>query len=168
MKTRDVNKRVRDFPEKTDLSTPESALAARSRQELRMDIAGANELTWEKFDIDAETAKQFLKTNPAIPKDFSQGVLDKEIIKVLTFHDDFAVVICKSSLPLPGGGRIKMTLTAGSTACGRASCGRTSREVHSGLFRKPSRALSKRKTTSGGTLWKYAARCKADTRPSSS
>jgi hypothetical protein len=46
---RAVNKLVKDFPEKTDLSTPESALAAYDRASARRDARAVLELSWRNL-----------------------------------------------------------------------------------------------------------------------
>ena len=99
MDRRAVNKRVKDFPEKTDLSTPESAMAAWNRCFARRDIRAALELSWAKMDAPtAKVVEDALKHDRGIPKNFSQIVLDTEIVEVLTYHDDFAAVVYKESL----------------------------------------------------------------------
>ena len=49
VQTRAVNKLVKDFPEKVDLSTPESALAAFHRAIARRDVQAVCDLSWQKF-----------------------------------------------------------------------------------------------------------------------
>ena len=93
---RAVNKLVKDLPEKADLSTPESALAAFYQNLARKDIQAAFELSWVKIDADlAKTIEEALKNDPNAPKDFAQQCLDAEIVEVLTYNDDLAAVILK-------------------------------------------------------------------------
>lgn len=97
---RAVNKRVKDFSEKTDLSTPESAMAAFARSLARKDIAAAVDLSWVKPD--AESAKYAAKAfDNNLPENFGQQVLDTEIVEVLTYNGDLAAVIIKSDLLPP-------------------------------------------------------------------
>ncbi len=97
---RAVNKLVKDFPDKTDLSTPESAMAASCRRWAQKGITAALEVSW--VQLDAQIAKEIeygLKHDPNGPKkDFRQMFLNAEIIDVLTYRDDFAVVTYKENL----------------------------------------------------------------------
>ncbi|MGO9719731.1 MAG: hypothetical protein ACLPOA_03860, partial [Methylocella sp.] len=80
---RAVHKRAKDFPEKTDFSTPESALAAALRNMSRNDYRAALDLSWIK--IDAETVEEVedaLKHDPNAPKNLAPLYLDVEIIEV--------------------------------------------------------------------------------------
>ena len=64
----------------------------------RRDIQAALELSWVKWDAKrVKEVEEGLKNDPNAPKNPSQLVLDVEIIEVLTYHDDFAVVVCKES-----------------------------------------------------------------------
>ena len=77
---RSINKSVKDFPEKTDLSTPESALAAWSRSCAHTDIQAMLELSWVKLDPQfatqlANDLKNFLTQDPAAPKNFNQQIV---------------------------------------------------------------------------------------------
>jgi len=94
---RAINKRIKDFPEKTDLSTPESALAACGRQIEKKNIKAAMELCWIKMDADTiRDIEDALKHAPDLPKDFNEQILDSKIIEVLTYKDDFAGVVVNS------------------------------------------------------------------------
>ena len=98
---RTINRLVKDFPEKTDLSTPESAMAAYYQSTARKDIPAALDLSWVK--LDAESAKDAAKDfEKHLPENFGQQVLDTEIVEVLTYSDDLAAVIIKSGLLPPG------------------------------------------------------------------
>jgi hypothetical protein len=97
---RAVNKLVKDFPEKADLSAPESVMATAARHMARLDIKAASELSWGKQTPEKiAEIEQTLKHDSPLPKDYGQLVLDSEIIEVLTYNDDLAAVICKSGLP---------------------------------------------------------------------
>lgn len=96
---RTVNKRVKDFSEKTDLSTPESAMAAFGRSVARKDIAAAVDLSWVKLDSQSvKDATKDIENAWGSVESFSQKVLDTEIVEVLTYNDDLAAVIIKSDL----------------------------------------------------------------------
>ena len=98
MQRRTVNKAIKDFPEKVDLSTPETAFAAWIRSVARKDIPATVELSWVKIDApSAKNMEQALASNAASYKDLGQQILNAQISQVLTFHDDCAVVICKST-----------------------------------------------------------------------
>lgn len=100
---RAVNKLVKDFPEKTDLSTPESAFVAFSRSVARIDIPAIQELFWIKMDANGvNRVEQLLKDDPSDRKNFSRLLLDTNIIEVLTYQDDLAGVIYERS---PAGKR---------------------------------------------------------------
>jgi len=97
---RAVNKLVKDFPEKLDLSTPESAVAAICRAAGRKDIHAMNDLLlvpWEK-DVAGEI-QQAMKHDPHAPKHLEQTMLGVEVVEVLTCRDDFALVICRAKSP---------------------------------------------------------------------
>jgi len=99
-KCRVVHKLVKDFPERTDLSTPESAMAACARSLARNDFRAVIEISWVKLDAQkAEFIEHCLTYDPTMPKNHGPLYLDDEIIEVLTYHDDLATVICKGSLP---------------------------------------------------------------------
>ena len=69
----------------------------------RIDMTANIDLTWEK--VDAETAKnkdEEMKNNQALPKNYSQRILDSEIIEVLSYYDDLALVVYQTSLQVPG------------------------------------------------------------------
>jgi hypothetical protein len=90
---RAVNKVVTDFPEKTDLSTPESTLAAYHRASARRDAKAVLELSWWKSGpAENQELERFWKSNPQEFAVYSQAQLDAEVIEVLTYRDDLAAV----------------------------------------------------------------------------
>ncbi len=104
-----VRKLVKDFPEKTDLSTPESAVAAVCRNAGRNDIQAVLDLSWVKL-CDAQTAKEkekSWKNAPNAPKNLDRQMLEVEMIEALTYHEDCAAVIFKSGEAMFGSGRDK-------------------------------------------------------------
>ncbi|NQT11337.1 MAG: M56 family metallopeptidase, partial [Planctomycetes bacterium] len=97
---RAVNRLVADFPEKTDLSTPESAQAAYHRASARMDATAVLELGWENSGPrDVEEIERFWKRDPKDIAVYNQAQLDAEVIEVLTYRDDYASVISKLEFP---------------------------------------------------------------------
>ena len=105
--SKQINKQVKDFPDKTDLSTPETAMAAWSRSCARKDLQAALDLSWVKLDEQSakEAASELETVSENVPpgkKSITQGILDTSILKVLVYKDDFAAVIIKSDL-LPEG-----------------------------------------------------------------
>jgi outer membrane lipoprotein-sorting protein len=93
---RTVNKRIKDFPDKADLSTPEAAVATRDRGSIRRDPRASIELNWVKPDADTEKyIEQQLKNVPEFDSSLKQKLLDSEIVEVLTYKDDLAAVIHK-------------------------------------------------------------------------
>jgi beta-lactamase regulating signal transducer with metallopeptidase domain/protein involved in polysaccharide export with SLBB domain len=93
---RAVNKRIKDFPEKADLSTPESALAAYVRAEASADVKAVVELgcfafpKWEIRDL-----PQMLKERAKVLELEGMNPLEDEILEVLTYRDDLACVVVK-------------------------------------------------------------------------
>jgi beta-lactamase regulating signal transducer with metallopeptidase domain len=108
---RTVNKLVKDFPEKTDLSTPEAALAAYHRASARKDAKAVLELGWRKYgEREIEEIERFWKSDP--PKDmevYLQAVLDAELREVLIYRNEVAGVISKLKFP-EGVGRHPFSL----------------------------------------------------------
>ncbi len=96
---RTVGKLVKDFPEKADLSTPESAFAAFSRSVARRDIPGAVELSWVKLaPASIKDIENTLKQDPAVSKDYEKQILETEIVEVLIYRGQLAAVVTKSGL----------------------------------------------------------------------
>jgi beta-lactamase regulating signal transducer with metallopeptidase domain len=103
---RPVHKLVKDFPEKTDLSTPESALAAYHRASARKDAKAVLELSWWKSGPrEIQEMERFWNSNPQDIAVYNQALLDSEIIEVLAYRDDYAAVISKLKFP-EGIGRL--------------------------------------------------------------
>jgi hypothetical protein len=97
---RSINKPVTDFPEKTDLSTPESAMAAYHRASARMDAKAVLELSWWKFGPrEIQEMQQFWTYNPNDIAVYNQAQLDAEIIEILVYRDNCAAVISKLKFP---------------------------------------------------------------------
>jgi beta-lactamase regulating signal transducer with metallopeptidase domain len=84
-----VNKMVDAFPEKTDLSTPESAMAALCRAYARQDADAYKGLIWwAKGEPAADAASR-------LPEATAKKALDTEIVAVLTYREDLAAVIVR-------------------------------------------------------------------------
>ncbi|MGD0899732.1 MAG: M56 family metallopeptidase [Thermoguttaceae bacterium] len=97
---RAVNKLVKDFPEKTDLSTPEGAQAAWNRASARMDDQAVLELSWIKWGPrDIEKMERYRKDNPNDTRIYNEAQQNAEILEVATYRGDFADVITKLSFP---------------------------------------------------------------------
>ena len=99
VQTRAVNKLVKDFPEKVDLSTPESALAAWNRASASGDERGLLDLSWIKWPIPDRKLEQARKSQPKDAATYDQAQLDAEIIEVATYRDDYADVVSKLKFP---------------------------------------------------------------------
>jgi hypothetical protein len=97
---RAINRLVKDFPAKSDLSTPESAQAAWNRASARMDDQAVLELSWVKWGPrDIENMKRSRKSNPRETEVYNEAELNAEILEVATYREDCAVVISKLSFP---------------------------------------------------------------------
>jgi hypothetical protein len=90
---RSINKSVKDFPEKADLSSPESAMAAWCRAVARNDIEAMPDLTWVWLDPQAAG----LSVDP-VPAATAEKMLNTKVIKVLTYREDLAAVIVTGGL----------------------------------------------------------------------
>jgi beta-lactamase regulating signal transducer with metallopeptidase domain len=102
---RTINRLVEDFPEKTDLSTPESAQAAWNRASGRMDDEAVLELSWLKWGPrEMEGMKQRRMRDPKDTEIYAAAQLNAEIVEVTTYRGDFADVTSKLKFP-PGVGR---------------------------------------------------------------
>jgi hypothetical protein len=102
-----VNKLVKDFPEKTDLSTPESAYAAVAHLCARKNIRDIEKLSWtnwkKNLGIDLKEVEDNFRDDPHAPADYSKMMLETEVLQVFTYRDDLAEVISKSDLDLKYG-----------------------------------------------------------------
>lgn len=97
-----VGKLVSAFPEKVDLSTPESACAAYNRASGRMDAKGVVELSWPRGDAkqaEKEMAEFWKKGDPDDIKTYNQAQLDAQILEVLSYGPDLAVVVTLLKFP---------------------------------------------------------------------
>jgi len=98
---RAVNRLVKDFPEKSDLSTPESAQAAWNRAFARMDAKAVFELGARAFgprDVEEEM-ERFRTRDPKDSAVYNEALLNAEILEVATYREDSAVVITKLRFP---------------------------------------------------------------------
>jgi beta-lactamase regulating signal transducer with metallopeptidase domain len=97
---RAVNRLVKDFPDKTDLSTPESALAAYHRVVMSLHPERWLELSaWSYGPRDVEEIKQKLEADRDEVAKMDDAYRNAEIIEVLTYRDDLAEVISKLKFP---------------------------------------------------------------------
>lgn len=105
---RDVGKKVADFPESVDLSTPESAWAAYHRASAREDAKAVVELSWVKIDP-AEMERFWKNAEPADIAIYNKALLDAECVEVLVYRGELAAVISRLEFP-PGKGRCPFSL----------------------------------------------------------
>jgi beta-lactamase regulating signal transducer with metallopeptidase domain len=97
---RAVNKLVKDFPEKIDLSTPEAAEAAGYRASARMDAKALCELSaWTLGPRDIEEMERFWKRDPKDTAVYNEAQRNAEILEVDTYRGDLAEVITKLKFP---------------------------------------------------------------------
>jgi beta-lactamase regulating signal transducer with metallopeptidase domain len=105
LQRRTILKATTDYPEKPDLSTPESAAAAWNRASGRMDDEALLQLSWIKWGPrEIEKAKQQRQKDPKDAEIYAAAQLNAEIVEVTTYRDDFADVLCKLKFP-EGAGR---------------------------------------------------------------
>jgi predicted Ser/Thr protein kinase len=103
---RQVNKPVSDFPETTDVSTPESACAAWQRASARKDAQAVSRLSWVKIDP-AEWEAWFRDEETRDREGLAiylKALTESRIVEVQTWRDDLADVITFLPFP-PGKGR---------------------------------------------------------------
>ncbi len=98
---RAVNRLVKDFPEKSDLSTPESAQAACIRAIARMDAKAVFELGARAFGPrDIEEDMERFRTGDAKDRAvYTEALLNAEILEVALYREDYADVISKLKFP---------------------------------------------------------------------
>ena len=100
---RKVGKKVADFPEAVDLSTPESAWAAYHRASGGQDAQGVVDLSWVK--IDPREMERFWTTgNPNDMAAYNKAQLDAELLDVVGYGEKLAATISRLEFP-PGVGR---------------------------------------------------------------
>ncbi len=94
---RAINKRVKDFPEKVDLSTPESAFAAYERAWARRDAKAVWELGWyTPRQGQVEETQRFVNHDAGKdPAAYYESCMKTEIIEVATYREDLAAIISK-------------------------------------------------------------------------
>lgn len=97
---RAINRLVKDFPEKTNVSTPEAAQAAWNRASARRDAKAVLELgAWTFGPRDIEKLEQAWKRDPKDIAIYNEAQLNAEILEVTTYREDFATVITKLAFP---------------------------------------------------------------------
>lgn len=95
-----VNRLVTDFPEKVDLSTPESAQAAWNRASAKNDDQAVLALSWVKWGPrDIEQMERQRKGNPKETEIYSEAQRNSEILEVATYRGDLADVVTKLKFP---------------------------------------------------------------------
>jgi len=97
---RTVKRLVKNFPEKCDLSTPESAQAAWNRASARMDDQAVLELSWIRWGPrDIQNMARLRQSNPRGTEVYNQAQLNAEILEVATYREDLADVITRLNYP---------------------------------------------------------------------
>ncbi len=87
-----INKKVSDFPDKTDLSTPETAQAAWFRTSARMDDQALQELSWLRWGPrDFQQMQRIRKRDPKETEVFNKAQLNAEILEVTIFRKRLGV-----------------------------------------------------------------------------
>ncbi|MHC4718673.1 MAG: hypothetical protein ACYS5V_17030, partial [Planctomycetota bacterium] len=103
VRRRSVARKIADFPDKVDLSTPESALAAFHRASARQDAKGVCDLSW--VPISPESARRtWARADPKDLAVYNQAKRDAKVLEVLEYKDGLAQVISLLAFP-PGVGR---------------------------------------------------------------
>ena len=98
-----ISKKVTDFPEAIDLSTPESAWAAYHRASGRQDAQGVVDLSWVR--IDPREMERFWNTgNQDDMAAYNKAQLDAELLQVIVYGDKLAATISRLEFP-PGAVR---------------------------------------------------------------
>ncbi|MBN2291662.1 MAG: PEGA domain-containing protein [Pirellulales bacterium] len=100
---RKVGKKLADFPEAVDLSTPESAWAAYHRASGRQDAKAIVELSWVKAML-SQIERSWKQAEPEGLAIYNKAQLEAECVEVLSYGDDLADVISRLPFP-PGKGR---------------------------------------------------------------
>ncbi|NQT11896.1 MAG: PEGA domain-containing protein [Planctomycetes bacterium] len=107
VESRSVGKKVSDFPEAVDLSTPESACAAFHRACHRLDAAAVADLSWGST---ARGEKQFwAESSPEEVAIYNKARMEGKILEVLTYKKELAAVISRQTFP-PNKGRYLYSL----------------------------------------------------------
>lgn len=103
VEVRFIGRKVADFPQAVDLTTPESACAAFMRASSRMDSQAIVDLSWVKVDLKDDQAwwKNEQQKDPEGLKIYTTALAEAGIAEVLTYKGDLAAVI--SYLPFPEG-----------------------------------------------------------------
>ena len=95
-----VNRLIADFPEKADLSTPESALAAWTRAWARGDYDAVAELGFAKMEpLQVLKMKRYRERHPEELAAMNNAMLGATVLEVLTYRQDLATVISKLKFP---------------------------------------------------------------------
>ena len=97
---RSVKKSVKDFPDKVDLSTPESAVATYNRAVANPDPTAEMELSaWKYSSRDVAEIERTRKNHPDRIAKLIHAYPNAEVVEVLTYRNDLADVITKLNLP---------------------------------------------------------------------
>lgn len=88
----EVRKKVRDFPDREDLSTPEAAYATIERAYA---AEGGNGPFWQRFSVPELAVRMTPGTKKPLPEDWAEICLTCEIIEVHVWEESHAVVIAR-------------------------------------------------------------------------
>ena len=148
---RAVNKRIGDFPEKTDLSTPESAQAAWNRASAKKDAQAITQLSWLTLDPN-EQKKWYAEEQRRNPKDLAiylEAVAESTIIEVQTYRGRnwrMSLHFCRSR-------RAKDATPTALVASARSTAsGRTSARTGCRAWKRPGRISTARRIDCGKTM----------------
>ncbi len=99
----EVHKKVLDFPDREDLTTPEAAYASIQRA-----YAAEGDAAWLRFAVPAQAAHMQAGVKKPLPKQVADRLLGAEIIEVHVWDGTHAVVIALEEDPATGRGYMDM------------------------------------------------------------
>lgn len=109
VESRSVGKKVSDFPEAVDLSSPETACAAFHRASAAMDTDAVVDLCWVTIFPDTGMKMTWTRREAGDLADYNKAQLDAEILEVLSYGEELAAVVSHLEFP-PGASRHPISL----------------------------------------------------------
>ena len=103
VQTRAIDKKVSDFPDRTDLSTPEAACAAWQRASASKDAQAISQLSWIPLDP-AQLENQYRREEARDAEGFAiylKALAESKIVEVQIWRNNLAQVV--TYLPFPVG-----------------------------------------------------------------